>query len=400
VKPHTPKQRHRLSRSPTTTKHTPTKAAKNNFIPVHPRRITIAGERQIERGRDIMTEQTARLRLPYILPSQAQKHVTHNEALQRLDAIVQLVIRDVVAAPPENSLEADCFLLSVDAAGDWAGKGGKLVFRQDGAWLLITPQPGWTAWFAAENKHRVLRDGAWRDTPLPATGRFERLGIGTQADAANRLALASPASLFSHGEDDGSHRMTINKAAKADTASLLFQSGWSGRAEMGLAGNDGFSIKTSTDGISWRTALVCGGDGRVSMPNRPVVLAGLPAGTTKPANGSAAGFSLLFIDEGGFSLGDPVGTGGGRELVVPAKGLYLAILSLAVVSSSGHRVSLAVNGAAGDLSVAGNASNAGTSQSATVILALNAGDRLRLLHGGVAEFTQGSGKTCLSLAAL
>ncbi len=152
-----------------------------------------------------MTEQTARLQLPYILPSQAQKHVTHNEALQRLDAIVQLVVKAVVAAPPENAAEGDCFLLSADATGDWAGKGGRFAFRQDGAWLSITPQPGWTAWFAAESRYRVLRDGGWRDLPLPATGRLESMGIGTEADAVNRLALASPASLFTHAQDDGSH---------------------------------------------------------------------------------------------------------------------------------------------------------------------------------------------------
>lgn len=66
-----------------------------------------------------MTEQTARLRLPYILPSQAQKHVTHNEALQRLDAIVQLVVKDVVAAPPDNAPEetASCSRLTPLAAG-------------------------------------------------------------------------------------------------------------------------------------------------------------------------------------------------------------------------------------------------------------------------------------------
>lgn len=353
-----------------------------------------------ERERDTMTDQTAKLHLPYILPSQAQKHVTHNEALQRLDAVVQLTIKDVVAAPPDNSPEGDCFLLSMDAAGEWAGKAGKLAFRQDGAWLSITPQPGWTAWFAAEGRYRLLRDGAWRDMPLPATGRLERLGIGTDADATNHLALASPASLFTHPPEDGSHRLTVNKAGKADTASLLFQTDWSGRAEMGLAGNDGFSIKTSADGTSWHTALLCSGDGRVSMPNRPLAVAGLPAGTTKPANGSAAGFSLLFVNEGGFALGDPVGAGGGRELVAPAKGLYLAILSLAVVSSSGHRVSLSVNGAAGVFGIAGNTSNTGTSQSANFILPLNAGDRLRLQHEGSAEFTQGNGKTCLSLAAL
>lgn len=346
-----------------------------------------------------MTEQTARLRLPYILSSQAQKHVTHNEALQRLDAIVQLVIKAIVTAPPDNAAEGDCFLLSADAAGDWAGKGGRLAFRQDGAWLSITPQPGWTAWFAAEGKYRILRDGDWRDMPLPATGRLERLGIGTEADAANRMALASPASLFTHTAENGSHRMTINKAGKADTASLLFQSGWSGRAEMGLAGNDGFSIKTSVDGTFWHTALLCSGDGRVSMPNRPLAAAGLPSGTTKPANGAAAGFSVLFIAEGGFALGDTLATGG-RELVVPAKGLYLAILALAVVSSSGHRVTLFVNGVAASFGIAGNASAAGTQQSATTILPLAAGDRLRLQHEGTAEFTQGSGKTCLSLAAL
>ncbi|UXT97812.1 DUF2793 domain-containing protein [Agrobacterium tumefaciens] len=346
-----------------------------------------------------MTEQTARLRLPYILPSQAQKHVTHNEALQRLDAIVQLTIKAAVAAPPENAAEGDCFLLTPDAAGDWACKGGRLAFRQDGAWLFIVPQPGWTAWFATESKYRLLQDGSWRDMPLPATGRQERLGIGAEADDTNRLALASPASLFTHAEEDGSHRMTINKAAKADTATLLFQSSWSGRAEMGLAGHDGFSIKTSVDGTSWHTALLCSGDGRVSMPNRPLAVAGLPSGTTKPANGSAAGFSVLFIAEGGFALGETLGTGG-RELVVPAKGLYLAALSLAVVSSSGHRVTLFINGAAASFGMTGNASTSGTQQSATSILPLDAGDRLRLQHEGTAEFTQGSGKTCLSLAAL
>jgi hypothetical protein len=346
-----------------------------------------------------MTDQTARLHLPYILPSQAQKHVTHNEALQRLDAVVQLTIKATVPTPPENAAEGDCFLLSADATGDWAGKGGRLAFRQDGAWLSITPQPGWTAWFASEDKYRILRDGVWRDMPLPATGRMERLGIGTEADTANRLALASPASLFTHTPEDGSHRLTVNKAGKADTASLLFQSGWSGRAEMGLAGHDGFSIKTSADGTSWHTALLCSGDGRVSMPNRPLVVAGLPAGTIKPANGSAAGFSLLFIAEGGFALGDAV-NGGGRELVVPAKGIFLAVLALAVASSSGHRVTLFVNGAATSFSIAGNASTTGTQQSATSILPLNVGDRLRLQHEGTAEFAQGSGKTCLSLAAL
>ena len=44
---------------------------------------------------------TENLQIPYILPSQAQKHVTHNEAIKVLDAIVQLAVETrALATPP------------------------------------------------------------------------------------------------------------------------------------------------------------------------------------------------------------------------------------------------------------------------------------------------------------
>ena len=39
-----------------------------------------------------MPDTSHALSLPLIQPSQAQKHVTHNEALRILDAVVQLVV--------------------------------------------------------------------------------------------------------------------------------------------------------------------------------------------------------------------------------------------------------------------------------------------------------------------
>jgi hypothetical protein len=72
--------------------------------------------------------------------------------------------------------------------------------------------------------------------------------LNATADLQNRLAISSPASLFNH-EGHG-HQVKVNKASTGDTASLLFQSNWSGRAEMGLAGNDEFSIKVSGDGAA------------------------------------------------------------------------------------------------------------------------------------------------------
>ena len=47
----------------------------------------------------------------------------------------------------------------------------------------------------------------------------------------------------------------MNKAEPGQTASLLFQTGFSGRAEIGLAGNDDVSVKVSADGGTWRDAL-------------------------------------------------------------------------------------------------------------------------------------------------
>ena len=343
-----------------------------------------------------MTEKTSILELPYILPSQAQKHVTHNEALQRLDAVVQLVIMAEVSTPPSSADEGDCYLIASGATGEWAGKASQLAFRQDDAWIFITPKDGWRAWFADTLK--VLRQATWQDVPLPQDAKVGRLGIATTADTANRLAVASAASLFTHDEGGG-HQIKINKAGPQETASLLFQSGWSGRAEMGLAGNDGFSIKTSPDGANWNVALSVSGAGHVSTPSKPVVRAGQAAATASPANGSISGFSTLVVQQGGFALGGTV-SGTMKELRVPATGLYLIMLSLSVVSSSGHSATIRINGVASSLTLNGTSASAGTLQSASFFLALNENDRVTLAHSGTCQLAYGPGKTELSMLML
>jgi hypothetical protein len=79
------------------------------------------------------------------------------------------------------------------------------------------------------------------------------VGVNATADAENRLAVRSPASLFDN--EGGGHQVKLNKAQAADTASLLFQTGYSGRAEIGLAGDDDLHVKVSADGSSWTEAM-------------------------------------------------------------------------------------------------------------------------------------------------
>ncbi|WP_412509696.1 DUF2793 domain-containing protein, partial [Roseovarius sp. SYSU LYC5161] len=197
-----------------------------------------------------MSDLSTRLALPFIAPAQAQKHVTHNEALERLDLLVQMRVTAFEATtPPEAPAPGALYALGEGAEGAWAGQDGRLAAFTGDSWVFLDPQAGWLAVAADGAALRIYRDGTWQTGP----DRLDRLGLGAEADAANRLTVAGPATLLSHG--GAGHRLKVNKAGAGETASVLFQSGFTGHAEMGLAGQNDFSIKVSPDGSSWAEAL-------------------------------------------------------------------------------------------------------------------------------------------------
>lgn len=198
-----------------------------------------------------MSDETAILSLPYILPAQAQKHVTHNTALQALDLAVQLAVTDRGSpTPPAGPAEGARHIVGPGASGDWAGQDHAIaLFTGAEGWLFTTPLPGWRAWVAAEQAMVVWDGTGWISLAQNLAG----LGINTTSDAINRLAVAAQATLLTH--EGAGHQLKLNKAGTAETASLLFQTNWSGRAEMGTLGSDAFAIKLSADGSTWITAL-------------------------------------------------------------------------------------------------------------------------------------------------
>ncbi len=211
-------------------------------------------------------EQSANLLLPYIMPSQAQKHVTHNEAIRRLDALVQLGVLDRdLHTPPVLPVDGDRYLVADGGTDAWTGKDSMVAAWQDGAWTFLAPKAGWLLWVADEDRLLGFDGAAWVDAALHNVNPASLVGVNTTADPTNRLAIKSPASLFD--EEAGDHRLKINKASAVDTASLVFQSGYSGRAEFGLAGDDDWHVKVSADGAAWTEALkVDRTNGRVSLP--------------------------------------------------------------------------------------------------------------------------------------
>jgi len=106
-----------------------------------------------------MSQTSPRLALPYIQPAQAQKHVTHNEAIQRLDAAVQLVLSGLaVLDPPAGPGVGDVYALGAAPTGDWTGQGGQLAIWQGDGWYFWPPSRGGAP-------------GYWRPIRLMCSGR-------------------------------------------------------------------------------------------------------------------------------------------------------------------------------------------------------------------------------------
>jgi len=201
-----------------------------------------------------MSDGTPRLELPLIQQSQAQKHVTHNEALAILDLLVQLVVQDFgVNTPPGSPQDGQVWALGGAPTGAWAGQASMLAARINGGWEFIAPQPGWRAVGLVDGSLRRWTGSDWLQPALDLSN-MPGVGVNASFDETNRLVVSALATLLTH--EGAGHQLKINKAAAGDTASLLFQTDWSGRAEMGTAGNDDFTVKVSPDGSAWHEALV------------------------------------------------------------------------------------------------------------------------------------------------
>lgn len=248
--------------------------------------------------------QSTILSLPYLQPAQAQKHVTHNAALELLDVAVQSAVGDRDrSAPPAAPATGDRHIVAAGASGAWAGQEGRIALWDGADWRFFAALPGWRVHVQAENRIVVFDGSAWAPLPL---ADLDGVGIGTAPDATNRLAVSSPAVLFSHAGDD--HRLILNKAGAGDTASLLFQTGWSGRAEIGTAGADRLAVKLSADGASWVTGLEFDpGTGQAQFPNGAEIDAALTGAAVQQAPGDITPGRLMRADYG-YGPGNLLGT--------------------------------------------------------------------------------------------
>ncbi|MVZ97775.1 DUF2793 domain-containing protein [Sphingorhabdus sp. IMCC26285] len=119
--------------------------------------------------------QTARFDLPLLAVSQAQKEVTHNEALVKIDALLHSVAEARLSSPPVLADEhiGQCWLIGDAATGDWIGKSDQLAIWIGNDWRFISPAEGMNLRLKAPNSDAVFTRGNWIFAPTivdPAGG--------------------------------------------------------------------------------------------------------------------------------------------------------------------------------------------------------------------------------------
>jgi hypothetical protein len=275
---------------------------------------------------------TSHLGIALVEQAQAQKEITINQAFSRIDALLNTGAKSrAIATPPALPANGDLYIVASSPTGDWVGQAEKITYF-DEIWRFITPIEGMTLWVNDEDLLYSYNGSAWVLSNNPAEFQnLSKLGVNTTADATNKLSVASEAVLFSH--NGTSVQAKINKNSMSDTASFLFQTGFSGRAEFGAIGDDNFTLKVSPDGSSWLSALkIAAATGRVAF--KSIATAISAAGSNQD---TATALSATFNEV------TTVASGQGVILPSPEAGEILLVANqganaLNIYPASGHSI--------------------------------------------------------------
>jgi hypothetical protein len=262
------------------------------------------------------SESSARLQVPYLFPAQAQKHVTVNEALLRLDALVQCVVESrTIAAQPSGPVDGALYVLPAGKTGAaWGAMAeGAIAYWRDGVWEALTPKPGWRLFVLDE-----LAGVAWTGTAWAV----ETLALSAFGGFRNRLMNPS---------------FTVNQRAFAGGALAAGQFG----PDRWRAGPGGATLSIAGDVVTLTGVI-----------EQPIEAAGLPAGSLAVSLlAPTASLTIDLLVGAAVVATGTIGPGAGRRslrMTLPNAAPGAALLRLtAATSAQFGAVQLEPAGAAG-----------------------------------------------------
>ncbi|MGK2909654.1 MAG: DUF2793 domain-containing protein [Sphingobium sp.] len=135
-------------------------------------------------------DRTNRLGLPWLMAGQAQKELTHNEALALLDIATCPAAESAdVAVPPSGATPGQCWIVAAGASGAWAGRTDEIAGWTASGWLFVAPITGMEVWVADRGGAVRWSGSAWHDGALRADGLYHG---NVQVVGARGAAIAGP----------------------------------------------------------------------------------------------------------------------------------------------------------------------------------------------------------------
>ncbi|MCD2325116.1 DUF2793 domain-containing protein [Sphingomonas sp. IC-56] len=106
---------------------------------------------------------TPRMGLPMLVAGQAQKEMTHNEALLLIDALVSgAVVQVGLDSPPEAADDGACWIVGAMPTGIWQGQANAVAISTAGGWRFVPPREGMRLWAGVGAGFVLFRNGEWR----------------------------------------------------------------------------------------------------------------------------------------------------------------------------------------------------------------------------------------------
>ncbi len=135
--------------------------------------------------------ETPHWQLPLILTNQASKEITHNEALNRIDALLAGVVESLdQTSPPTTPMEGDLWIVGAGANGEWAGHDMEFAHFSGGIWRFFPAPEGMRIHLRDRGVPAFFSAGTWRVGEVTA----DRLTIaGQQVVGSRQPAVGDPA---------------------------------------------------------------------------------------------------------------------------------------------------------------------------------------------------------------
>lgn len=201
-----------------------------------------------------MTE-TANLMLPLVQPAQAQKHVTVNEALVRLDGMAQLVlISSSETTPPAAAPDGSCYGVPSGAVNAWAGQEGAVAVASNSGWVFVPARRGWRAMVLDAGQIAIYDGQGWRPGAATLSPLGAAMGLRAVEFTVNLSAGAS---------------VTTDIAFPARAVAL----GVTGRVTSAITGTAiAWSLGVAGDAALYGSGLGLQENSWVNGPGNPVVM--------------------------------------------------------------------------------------------------------------------------------